>query len=155
MCVNSSPKTITRQRRRCELNPGPTVPECSTLTNRLPSHPRLREGCRYLRWWCSGREQVLGQMSGGHLFRIFILLIDASHERRARESRTLAVRRCGVSLSDECSSAPSSKCHLRQRCGGGALMLGRRCGSRWSRDTAAAALLPSAAPASHVTSSHN
>jgi len=33
------PKTVTRQRRDCDLNPGPTVPECSTLTTRLPSHP--------------------------------------------------------------------------------------------------------------------
>jgi len=39
MGVNSSPKTVTRQRRDCDLNPGPTVPESSTLTTRLPSHP--------------------------------------------------------------------------------------------------------------------
>jgi len=37
--VNSLPKTITRQRRGCDLNPGPTAPESSTLTTRLPSHP--------------------------------------------------------------------------------------------------------------------
>jgi len=40
MGVNSLPKTITRQRRDCDLNPGPYVPESSTLTTRLPSHPR-------------------------------------------------------------------------------------------------------------------
>jgi len=39
MGVNSLPKTVTRQRRDCDLNPGPTVPESSTLTTRLPSHP--------------------------------------------------------------------------------------------------------------------
>jgi len=39
MGVNSLPKTITRQRRDCDLNPGPYVPEFSTLTTRLPSHP--------------------------------------------------------------------------------------------------------------------
>ena len=33
------PKTVTRQRRDCDLNPGPTTPESSTLTTRLPSHP--------------------------------------------------------------------------------------------------------------------
>ena len=33
------PKTVTRQRRYCDLNPGPTAPESSTLTTRLPSHP--------------------------------------------------------------------------------------------------------------------
>jgi len=32
MCVNSLPKTVTRQRRGCDLNPGPSAPESSTLT---------------------------------------------------------------------------------------------------------------------------
>jgi len=36
--VNSLPKTVTQQRRDCDLNPGPTAPESSTLTTRLPSH---------------------------------------------------------------------------------------------------------------------
>jgi len=39
MGVNSLPKTVTRQRRGCYLNPGPFAPESSTLTTRLPSHP--------------------------------------------------------------------------------------------------------------------
>ena len=39
MGVNSLPKTVTRQRRGCYLNPGPSAPESSTLTTRLPSHP--------------------------------------------------------------------------------------------------------------------
>ena len=38
--MNSLPKTVTRQRRGCDLNPGPSAPESSTLTTRLPSHPR-------------------------------------------------------------------------------------------------------------------
>jgi len=38
MGVNSLQKTVTRQRRDCDLNPGPTAPESSTLTTRLPSH---------------------------------------------------------------------------------------------------------------------
>ena len=37
MGVNSLPKTVTRQRRDCDLNPGPSAPESSTLTTRLPS----------------------------------------------------------------------------------------------------------------------
>ena len=37
--MNSLPKTVTRQRHDCELNPGPSTPESSTLTTRLPSHP--------------------------------------------------------------------------------------------------------------------
>jgi len=36
--VNSLPKTVTQQRRGCDLNPGPTVPESSTPTTRLPSN---------------------------------------------------------------------------------------------------------------------
>jgi len=39
MGVNSLPKTVTRQRCGCDLNPGPSAPESSTLTTRLPSHP--------------------------------------------------------------------------------------------------------------------
>ena len=42
MGVNSLPKTVSRQRRGCDLNPGPTAPESSTLTTRLPSHPKPR-----------------------------------------------------------------------------------------------------------------
>jgi len=37
MGVNSLPKTVARQRRDCDLNPGPSAPESSTLTTRLPS----------------------------------------------------------------------------------------------------------------------
>ena len=37
MGVNSLPKTATRQRRDCDLNLGPSAPESSTLTTRLPS----------------------------------------------------------------------------------------------------------------------
>ena len=37
--MNSLPKTVTRQRRGYDLNPGPSAPESSTLTTRLPSHP--------------------------------------------------------------------------------------------------------------------
>jgi len=40
MGVNSLPKTVTRQRRDCDLNSGPSAPESSTLTTRLPSHHR-------------------------------------------------------------------------------------------------------------------
>jgi len=39
MDVNSVPKIVTRQRRGCDLNPGPSAPESSTLITQLPSHP--------------------------------------------------------------------------------------------------------------------
>ena len=34
-------QTVTRQRRDCDWNPGPSAPESSTLTTRLPSHSLL------------------------------------------------------------------------------------------------------------------
>ena len=37
MGVNSLPKTVTRQSRGCDLKPGPSAPESSTLTTRLPN----------------------------------------------------------------------------------------------------------------------
>ena len=37
MGVNSLLKTVTRQRRDCDLKPGPSPPEASTLTTLLPS----------------------------------------------------------------------------------------------------------------------
>jgi len=33
--MNSLPKTVTRQRRGCDLNPSPSALESSTLTTRL------------------------------------------------------------------------------------------------------------------------
>jgi len=48
MGVNSLPKTVTRQRRDCDLNLRSSAPESSTLTTRLPSHPYLRVYTRCL-----------------------------------------------------------------------------------------------------------
>jgi len=39
MGVNSFPKTVTRQHRGCDLNPGLTVLESSTLTNHSATEP--------------------------------------------------------------------------------------------------------------------
>jgi len=38
MRVNCLPKSLNRQRRDCDLNPGHSAPESSTLTTRLPSY---------------------------------------------------------------------------------------------------------------------
>jgi len=43
--VNSLPKTVTRQRRGCNLNPSPSSSESSMLTTRLLSHLSI--------WTCS------------------------------------------------------------------------------------------------------
>jgi len=48
MGVNSLPKSVTRQHHDCDLNPGPSAPESSTLTTRLPSHPNVRQWSSYL-----------------------------------------------------------------------------------------------------------
>ena len=45
MSVNSLPKTVTRQRRDCNLNPGPSAPESSKLTTRLPSNTNQQLKC--------------------------------------------------------------------------------------------------------------
>jgi len=47
MGVSSLPKTVIRQRRGCNLNPGPSAPESSTLTTQLPSHPFMHS-CSYV-----------------------------------------------------------------------------------------------------------
>ena len=41
MGVNSLPKTVTRQRHDCDLHPGPSALESSTLTTRLLRHPSV------------------------------------------------------------------------------------------------------------------
>jgi len=49
MGVNSLPKTVARPRRGCDLNPGPSAPESSTLTTRLASHRApIDSTCSYL-----------------------------------------------------------------------------------------------------------
>jgi len=45
MGVNSLPKTVTRQRQGCDLNPGPTALESSTLTTRLYQATRDYRTC--------------------------------------------------------------------------------------------------------------
>ena len=56
--MNSVPKTVIRQRRHCDLNPGPSAPESSTLITRLPPTSKERnintvimrkfKACRYI-----------------------------------------------------------------------------------------------------------
>ena len=70
MGVNSSHKTVTGQRRGCDLNPGPTAPESSTLTTRLPSRPNPRRGrgrCRAgVRISAGHAEELLAEEYSGH-----------------------------------------------------------------------------------------
>ena len=64
MGVNSLPKTVTRQRRGCNLNPGPTAPESSTLTTRLPSHSAKD---------CEKNDKVVAQLHGSHSVAVAIV----------------------------------------------------------------------------------
>ena len=66
MGVNSLPKTVTRQRRGCDLNPGPSALESSTLTTRLPSHP-IQTWIRYLK---VGEVLLVNKTRGGWRARI-------------------------------------------------------------------------------------
>jgi len=43
MDVNSLPKTVTRQRRGCDLSPGPSAPESSTLTSHSATDQPIRD----------------------------------------------------------------------------------------------------------------
>jgi len=61
--VNSLPKTVTGQRRGCDLNPGPSVPGSSTLTTRLPLCQKLTDN--YLILIKSQRRLYV--MRAGHL----------------------------------------------------------------------------------------
>ena len=60
MGVNSLPKTVTRQRRGCDLNPSPAAPESSTLTTRLPSQP-VRRPARNS-WPLDGGRLKIGEL---------------------------------------------------------------------------------------------
>ena len=75
MVVSSLPKTVTRQRRDCDLNPGPSAPESSTLTTRLPSQ-RIK--------WMKKGIRVLSRGGGGCWCCCAVVA------RRARTLATLA-----------------------------------------------------------------
>jgi len=55
------PKTVTRQRRDCDLNPGPSAPESSTLATRLPSHSAMRYVMQFQ--FCRRRHITLSIMA--------------------------------------------------------------------------------------------
>jgi len=68
MSVNSLPKTVTRHRRDCDLNPRPSAPESSTLTTRLTSHPTVEKRGIVLSMLVYGRNhgrKVRGDLTWG------------------------------------------------------------------------------------------
>jgi len=62
MGVSSLPKTVTRQRRDCDLNPGPSAPESSTLATR-PTFISVRAASEHY------EDTFVGLLCGGRLLR--------------------------------------------------------------------------------------
>ena len=107
MGVNSLPKTVARQRHDCDLNPGPSAPESSTLTTRgmkqcrvamsLLPPPKLvalatREGCEaeLCACWRAGQGRdgdVLSQRATRPSAVVSQRPSDAHPERTARRLR--------------------------------------------------------------------
>ena len=91
--MNSLPKTVTRQRRGCDFSPGPSVPQSSTLTTRLPSHPgSATDQCRSalplkllfsllrppLWWWGTGVVVCLERCADLHIAQLMPLPLTVS-----------------------------------------------------------------------------
>ena len=96
MGVNSLPKIVTRQRRGCDSNPGPSATESSTLTTRLPSHP---EYCLCTEKRPSHVYTLIHDMYSKHVLSVVVLsltplndLLMTSPETRA-SSRYLQILR--------------------------------------------------------------
>ena len=74
MGVSSLPETVTRQRCNCDLNPGPSAPEPSMLTTRLPTHPsvtgaysqRQLSQCTTSTLHCSAQEVMAPSLATMH-----------------------------------------------------------------------------------------
>ena len=95
MGVSGLPKTVTRQRRGCDLNPGPSAPEFSTLTTRLPSHPWSVNSVRCvvkLVKWSSLRVRGRPGRSALHRRSDHAAPVDAAvgHRRRDRSAAPAA-----------------------------------------------------------------
>ena len=71
MGVNSLLKTATRQSRGCDLYPGPTAPESSTLATWLPSHLQIfykqRSASVHGSKNCGGSTSVHGRLRSPHI----------------------------------------------------------------------------------------
>ena len=89
MCEQFVPKTVTQQRRDCDLNPGPSAPESSTLTTRLPARLRVTRQTHRGDAADSRRVEVLLSSSARH---VLLEVGDVAHEaetvlRRVRHAQ--------------------------------------------------------------------
>jgi len=138
--VNSLPKTVTGQRRGCDLNPGPSVPGSSTLTTRLPLCQKLTDN--YLILIKSQRRLYVTR--AGHLPS------PQTHVPRKSQSRTsthhtypnanqgvvsmIAVSRGGATIPPTCCAAARhihTACTASQLLPGGAGVGGQISDHRW------------------------
>ena len=89
MGVNSLPKTVARQRRDCDSNPGPSAPESSTLTTRPPSHPIARHRCvTAMEVWCRLRVRSSSVRIDERVSLRGYVLAESRSLRRRRGSRS-------------------------------------------------------------------
>ena len=91
MSVSSLPKTVTRQRRDCDLNPGPSAHESITLTTRLPNHHHGRN------FYLSLSSAILMDSSTGSPVHVLMLSIQAV--RGLLRLRAPAIVPCVISSS--------------------------------------------------------
>jgi len=105
--VNSLPKTVTRHRHDCDLNPGPSAPESSTLTTRLPSHP-----CR---WPENRNSENAGSLVRRHFAEGDDAIGDREFSTVARLVRRNATEHAAfwwlLAFLSNCGTAPSSHKH--------------------------------------------
>jgi len=97
MDANSLPKTVPRQRRGCDLNPGPSAPESSTLTTRLPSHLAL-DYMQFMRSVChqTGKQVATVLVAGGSI--------------AAALAKKIEIIDCRKNLTCPCIISPPHKC---------------------------------------------
>jgi len=95
MSVNSLPKTVTRQRRACDLKTGPSVPESSTLTTRLPSHVHESSNGGE----CSGCERIVAHSLYWPPFSLEcddVIVAAAENARRRNRETTRKILLLGI-----------------------------------------------------------
>jgi len=100
MGVNSLPKTVTRQRRDCDLNPGPSAPESSTLP--LGYRATLYRGGRITQ----GTTEPTRERCVKETYPVLTVLLKAnSHRYATRHDKTVLsvshplLRRCELDSS--------------------------------------------------------
>jgi len=110
MGVNRLPKTVTRQHRDCDLNPGPSAPKSSTLTTQLPCHPSRQ-------WYFLNGTPHSATSKCSYNFKIFYRHFQYHNRKRISNYATLLSKKiCNTLLykktSSNRNSLPTSNRHL-------------------------------------------